>query len=111
MTTLKGFKGTSIHISKVQVAGKALGAVVSFDIQFTDGEGIVHGIMHHDVDVNADPKIKEAAQSLLSALVSWSETVHYDTPRAASQTKELSRGIAEALSRPVDDPEGYEKQG
>jgi hypothetical protein len=91
-----GFKGTQVHISAVNLGPSGTGPKLTVQVQFCDGDGVVHAITKHELEPSVTPEIEEATKSLLDALKPWVEKIHYDTPDNKTEKVAL-RGIVESL--------------
>lgn len=104
----RSFKGTRIDLQKITIYSRQhLGSVVQFDIQFTDNDGRVHATTTHSIPLVEGAEITEAARNLLTKLVQWAESTHFDSTEGAftdvSVESRAPDGIAEAL-RGTDEP-------
>jgi hypothetical protein len=103
-----GFKGTTVFLRSVTVAGKATGLTIEVSVQFCDSEGVVHAITRHELEPTVDPRIASTVRPFLDALKSWVERLHYnDIDELPKQV--TPGGIAESLRGspdPDDDPLG-----
>jgi hypothetical protein len=103
------FKGTDIKVSNVEIKGRGqLGPVLSFTAVFLDKEGVVHGTVKHEMEVNND-KMISAVRQLIEALTEWATQAHFTG--SPSQQERAVDGIAETLSRGAGSSEEPEKQG
>lgn len=104
-----GFKGTRPGLTRLTLEG----SFVETTVTFSDEEGKVHGYMNHKLSTGENPEIQEAAIELLRVTLRALENYHYENPDNPQTTKEVSRGIAEALRGEPDtsDPLGSEEEG
>ena len=107
------FKGTNIALSNIRLAGQgSSGTVVNFDVQFRDGEGVVHAATSHSIEVPEEGAIRQGALLLVQGLKEWTEQVHFNDPTASrTETKKRLRGIAENLPQQSDPSDEFEEQG
>lgn len=107
------FRGTEVRlVGVVEIGGRDAGnARLTFTAAFTDGDGVVHGTCKHTIDADADPAVREAAQTLLSAIEAWARRAHFTAEDTPITETDLSNGISERF-RPATDPsDGVAKQG
>jgi len=102
-----GFRGTTVHVSEIDIRGRGTGASLKYRILFVDPEGQTHATCTHDVSISDDSPLQEPVRNLLAAIQQHAENIHFETPSIPTARQVSPRGIAEAVSGitdPSDEP-------
>lgn len=102
-----GFKGSRVGVAKATIENTTL----TYEIQFVDEDGVVHGLMRHGIPLDNESEISLKANELLDALRKRAESMHFASPMSGALPSAIGgpRGIAESLgtaSQTSDEPEG-----
>lgn len=104
------FKGTEVHLRSIKILGRTTGARIYVEVQFTDGEGLVHAVTEHELEPSVDTKVGLATKDLYGALKNWVISVHYNDTNTNPE-RVTARGIAESLRDASDEFDESERQG
>jgi hypothetical protein len=102
-----GYKGSRVGVTKATIENTSL----TYEIQFVDEDGVVHGIMRHGVPLDNESEISLKANELLDILRKRAEGMHFASPTDGALPSAIGgpRGIGESLGntgQTSDEPDG-----
>lgn len=71
------FKGTKVGIFTASLETNGIASLIKYEAGFLDDEGVVHGLMTHQISVNATPGIESAVTQLIKELTVHATSAHF----------------------------------